>query len=1482
MKVLYTELVDAANGASIEGLLTSISQARTLGATDWAEFGLAETRLHVLQALQAELDMAARSADPEECERVVADARALRAGPPEPGSGGRPWPSFAAAERRGRALRHLESELAVTARGTSMQQLASALRSAKDLGVTHWPQVAECECRLKALQSLLKRLCEATAAGTLDTLSAAAAAAADSRVTHCAEEPLGPALATVKRRLQELRNAPQQKRLEKDLAAAMAGKDVSGLRNAVVEADSVGCADGHFVGDNDSSWPALAEARALLAALTMLEVELSGAVRAVAPDSIVAACTRADAMGCSSWPMRAVAAQRLEEIRAVESKSLAALAEGSTDALAGAVEHAEGLGLARLPHAHAARSLLSALGTAGGTTAGVVTTKLLKQLAARQQWARSSQLGPKVLHVAMVIDDLPSEALVLRFHDAPWPAPPAFERKLREGLRALGAPGLETLSVLLKEGSIIAELLGPHSVLAALQATPCIDKLTVLGQSVGEVCIQPWHPQGSALSISRHTAAGVRGITGLEAAVVRTAEVRDKRGLVVELALVGECVPTPMELRAQLASRAEFSRAAPNTGALGTWRAHFLHAHVVDSAFAMTLVDAASRELTLKERPSDGLCNTFSAPLFDGYVELDDANVDRCHQQLINELHEISRTSPVLMSCGSVTTSGASTPAVAELLGRFLECACEALERPEDSFTTSKDVTVDSLGALCPVSAAMSVRSRSVSGAETIVGDSCMSTFEKLCIADQTTEQVLDGALRMLHASPEPVSAVFGREVEDVTMATPSDATASSVACRLLLSALGHLSAEVVDDVVRRSAIAAVQDLIDAAMHRCANGRISKVPLSGSVGDDMACAAERGGVPSRSTIDFGPGDEGSLSSVEVGNMVNDTVRNAVLAADMSDRTTSRSTCGASVDDATLSSYALANFVYERVSVIAGATCARETPSRSTHSINYCTSEEEGSPNVDFSAPRQVQPFGQDLVPSACDEEGGAPVAHNNNMALMLASCAMDRAVSDAGEGTSISSVANDYVTRFVCGPSENAASVAVATCSGAAPSAAAFDGLVVEDRDHTVATHESTLGNNKVGTSEVGEGGSSVGFSSALLPEDVIPARASQGRDMSCASAGLGMPSDVVPSSCWGGGEAIAHAVVHDASAAAVVGLSTAQRGSAGVGTELRRTSMSTAPISSAAIDVATSNPSVSGSAEQLARTISVAAVRAAVNHVLSETRTNQASEDAITGPCCPVEVGLADVAVQDALVAAMWSYVGRRHSMLSEAAPTSIGATASVAHNVVCDVLAAAVGHLAWCRFSEVALSSTVGPEHGALGGHAQNDFTDGVSGANDHDSDEVGELATSILAAARRGTSQATACLSSAGTDNIGKDVANIAMTVASQSYAAGSLTEVASSSSFDVAATHAASDFAAAVTRAVTTVSAAAARSTIESAPEPEPSPSVGPSVAGSSDAARSVAAHNLSRIAVEDAFDAVHHYRTSTTDSSVAPIVEGART
>merc|ERR1740129_782247 len=175
-------------------------------------------------------------------------------------------------------------------------------------------------------------------------------------------------------------------------------------------------------------------------------------------------------------------------------------------------------------------------------------------------------------------------------------------------------------------------------------------------------------------------------------------------------------------------------------------------------------------------------------------------------------------------------------------------------------------------------------------------------------------------------------------------------------------------------------------------------------------------AVRAGGVPSRSTIDFGPGDEGSLSSVEVGNMVNDTVRNAVLAA------------------------------------------------------------------------------------------------------------------------------------------------------------------------DHTVATHESTLGNNKVGTNEVGEGGSSVGFSSPLLLEDVILARASQGRDMSCASAGLGMPSDVVPSSCWGGGEAIAHAVVHDASAAAVVGLSTAQRGSAGVGTELRRTSMSTAPISSAAIDVATSNPSVSGS----------------------------------------------------------------------------------------------------------------------------------------------------------------------------------------------------------------------------------------------------------------------------------------------------------
>jgi len=80
-------------------------------------------------------------------------------------------------------------------------------------------------------------------------------------------------------------------------------------------------------------------------------------------------------------------------------------------------------------------------------------------------------------------------ALSLHFPDAPWPPPPGFEAKLREGLIALGSTHHSELTIRLCEGSVIAQLSGPHAALAEVHKLPRLDKLVVLSHALGEVSL---------------------------------------------------------------------------------------------------------------------------------------------------------------------------------------------------------------------------------------------------------------------------------------------------------------------------------------------------------------------------------------------------------------------------------------------------------------------------------------------------------------------------------------------------------------------------------------------------------------------------------------------------------------------------------------------------------------------------------------------------------------------------------------------------------------------------------------------------------------------------------------------------------------------------------------------------------------------------------------------------------------------------------
>jgi len=113
--------------------------------------------------------------------------------------------------------------------------------------------------------------------------------------------------------------------------------------------------------------------------------------------------------------------------------------------------------------------------------------------------------------------------LLLRFPDAQWPPPPRFEMELRKGLKAMGATLLANLDIKLVEGSVIAELRGPASLLADLCRLPLYN-LKVLDFRVGEVRASetgPPNPGAAATKIQ----ANFRGNLGRKEAKAKKRQV---------------------------------------------------------------------------------------------------------------------------------------------------------------------------------------------------------------------------------------------------------------------------------------------------------------------------------------------------------------------------------------------------------------------------------------------------------------------------------------------------------------------------------------------------------------------------------------------------------------------------------------------------------------------------------------------------------------------------------------------------------------------------------------------------------------------------------------------------------------------------------------------------------------------------------------------------------------------------------------------
>jgi len=78
-------------------------------------------------------------------------------------------------------------------------------------------------------------------------------------------------------------------------------------------------------------------------------------------------------------------------------------------------------------------------------------------------------------------------ALVMCFPSAPWPPPDEFDAELLKSLTLLGATCTADLSVKLREGSIVADVYGPHGALQELMRLPIKTHLVVHGFQVGEV-----------------------------------------------------------------------------------------------------------------------------------------------------------------------------------------------------------------------------------------------------------------------------------------------------------------------------------------------------------------------------------------------------------------------------------------------------------------------------------------------------------------------------------------------------------------------------------------------------------------------------------------------------------------------------------------------------------------------------------------------------------------------------------------------------------------------------------------------------------------------------------------------------------------------------------------------------------------------------------------------------------------------------------
>lgn len=200
-KVVYTELLNALNGASIDILADAVAQAHTLKMT-WPELGRARDRLRDLQELKDGLNKSLSNGSIEEIEHVLAEGKRLRVvGDWATVSG--EWHEFVTVQNRLNKLLDLRDELGEATAGSSIESLVKALVRAQELSA-RWKEVSSAEERLeelKGLQHVLESLLDSV---SLEDLKCIVSQAQEAKLTESSPSNLGTLLRLTRMRIRSL------------------------------------------------------------------------------------------------------------------------------------------------------------------------------------------------------------------------------------------------------------------------------------------------------------------------------------------------------------------------------------------------------------------------------------------------------------------------------------------------------------------------------------------------------------------------------------------------------------------------------------------------------------------------------------------------------------------------------------------------------------------------------------------------------------------------------------------------------------------------------------------------------------------------------------------------------------------------------------------------------------------------------------------------------------------------------------------------------------------------------------------------------------------------------------------------------------------------------------------------------------------------------------------------------------------------------